>query len=373
MKILMVLSNPFLVDPRVQKEAKALVDEGHDVGVVVWDRRGCYSKVEEVNGVQIRRIHNTFLMKILWNDLFRNPLWWRQAYKIGLRLFREGFDFDVVHCHDLDTLKVGVWLKKKLDCKLVYDAHELWGYLIEGDVPDFVVKKAFSMEKEMIDNVDHIITVSEPFYDYFKSLSSSSVTLVRNCKDLMYDSYRPAGNDTFTLLYIGGMKKKRFFPEIIDIVGSLDNIRLILAGKKEDLYFEMKRYSKRYDNVEFLGTVPSKEILPLTFSSDVTFIIVDPSSKHYQKTLFNKQFEAMVCGRPIIVTKGTFAGDMTERLECGLTVEYNRDSVRKAIITLRDNKELSEKLGRNALEAAKTRYNWEREKQNLLNVYRGLI
>jgi len=44
MKILMILSNPFMVDPRVYKEAKALTEIGYEVTVIVWDRRGEYEK-----------------------------------------------------------------------------------------------------------------------------------------------------------------------------------------------------------------------------------------------------------------------------------------------------------------------------------------
>jgi len=372
-KILMILSNPIVVDPRVYKEAKSLIEEGYEVAVIVWDRRNEYKEKDEVDGIKVIRVHNEGLLKVLPNNLFRNPLWWRNAYKEGLKLYREGFNFSVVHCHNLDTLQAGVWLKKKLGIKLIYDAHELWGYLIAGNVPQFAVKKAFQMEKELIVYVDHIITIDEPFRNYFLSISKKPITIVMNCKDLIYNSYESPNNDDFTLLYIGGMKKKRFFPQIIDIVGNLDNVRLILGGKKEDLYFEMKKYSQKYDNIEFIGTVSSDQILSLTRKSDATFIIVDPNSIHYQKTLFNKQFEAMVCGRPIIVTKGTYAGKMTEELRCGLTVDYSKESVRRAIVKLRDNPKLCEELGRNALKAAKEKYNWENEKIKLLKVYEEIL
>ena len=365
----MILSNPLMVDPRVHKEAQALIEEGYDVTVIVWDRHNEYEEKDEVDGIKIIRIHNKGLLKILPNDLFRNPLWWRKAYKKGLKLHKEGFNFDVVHCHDLDTLQAGVWLKKKLGVKLVYDAHELWGYLIAGNVPQFAVKKAFQMEKKLIAHVDHIITIDEPFRNYFLSISKKPVTIVMNCKDLIYNSYEPPNNDDFTLIYVGGMKKRRFFPQIIDIVGNLDNVRLVLGGKKEDLYFEMKKYSQKYDNIEFIGTVPSDRIIPLTRKADATFIIVDPNSIHYQNTLFNKQFEAMVCGRPIVVTKGIYAGEMTERLKCGLTVEYNEESVKRAILSLRDSPELCEELGRNAFKVAKGKYNWNNERKKLLRIY----
>jgi glycosyltransferase involved in cell wall biosynthesis len=371
MNILMILSNPLLVDPRVHKEAKTLVEQGHQVTVLVWDRKHQYQPEETVDGIRIVRIHNTGILKVVRNDLFRNPFWWRKAYTKGIAL-NASSPIDIVHCHDLDTLQAGVWLKKKLGVKLIYDAHELWGHLIQGNVPNIVVQKAFTMEKKLVQHVDHIITVSPPFKDYFASICTKPVTLVMNCKDLLYTTYEPPHNKKFTLLYIGGMKTRRFFPEIIDIISSLPNTKLILGGKKEDLYDRMKKYARHIPNIEFKGTIPTEEILPLTQQSDATFIIVDPTSKHYQKTLFNKQFEAMVCGRPIITTKGTYAGTMTEELHCGLTVDYDKASVKKTIKQLQDNPNLCKELGKHAFQAAQEKYNWKNEQQNLIAVYKDV-
>ena len=46
----MILSNPFMVDPRVSKEARSLVNNGHKVTVIVWDRKNDYSESEGVEG-----------------------------------------------------------------------------------------------------------------------------------------------------------------------------------------------------------------------------------------------------------------------------------------------------------------------------------
>ncbi len=81
LKILMLLSNPFMVDPRVYKEAKALIKAGNEITVLVWDRHRDYEPESFVEGIRVVRIHNKGLMKIMPNDLFRNPLWWRTAYK----------------------------------------------------------------------------------------------------------------------------------------------------------------------------------------------------------------------------------------------------------------------------------------------------
>jgi glycosyltransferase involved in cell wall biosynthesis len=217
MRILMLLSNPFMVDPRVSREAKSLVDYGHEVTVIVWDRKGDYPTEDIIDGIRIIRIHNNLLMKILLNDLFRNPLWWRKAYKKGSELYKSGqFKFDVVHCHDLDTLWAGVWLKKKLGIKLIYDAHEIFGYMIASDMPKFIVGVALRMEKRLVKKVDHVITVNEPLRDYFRSISDKPITVVMNCKDLVSREYILPRNDVFTICYIGVLSKSRMFPEIVD-------------------------------------------------------------------------------------------------------------------------------------------------------------
>ena len=371
--MLMLLSKEVLTDDRVYREAKALIDAGYEVAVIMWDRYGKNKLKENVNGINIIRIQNKGLMKILPNNLFRNPFWWRAAYKKAVGLHELGYKFDVVHCHDLDTLLAGIWLKKKLKIKLIYDAHEIFGYMIESS-HRYVSKYVFSMEKHLLRFVDHIITVNDFFRVYFRKISSKPLTVVMNCKDPICSEYVPPKNDAFTLVYIGNLHRNRFFPELIDVVGSIDNVKLLMAAKPENrsLYEIVRERSKLYDNIEFLGTVPSSKVLPLTFKSDAVVALLKPTGHVAKIVTMNKQFEAMACGRPIICTKGTAPGWLTEKLRCGLTVEYNEESVREAIISLRDNPRLCEELGKNALKAAKEKYNWENEKKKLLQLYENL-
>lgn len=374
MKILMILSKEILTDGRVYREAKTLVEAGHDVAVIVWDRRHEHESEEVYEEIKIFRIYNKGLMKILPNDLFRNPLWWRKAYKKGLELYKNDYKFDVVHCHDLDTLQAGVWLKKKLGVKLIYDAHEIFGHMISPDMPKIVVKAAFWLEKKLVKHIDHIITVNEPLKNYLGSISDKPITILMNCKELISEEYIPPKNDLFTLVYIGTLHKNRFFPELIDVVGNIKKVKLFIAAKKENLrlYEDVKKRCKKYSNIDFLGEIPSNEVIPTTMKSDAVIALIDPDSKYAPIMTMNKQFEAMVCGRPIIVTKGTNPGKMTEKLKCGITVHYNKKSVEEGIIKLRNDPKLREKLGKNALKAAIEKYNWENEKRKLLKLYENL-
>jgi len=110
----------------------------------------------------------------------------------------------------------------------------------------------------------------------------------------------------------------------------------------------------------------------MTKKADAVFFMINPQDLNNRIGLGNKQFEAMVCGRPIICTKGTYSGEITEEEEVGLTVEYDKEGLKQAIVRLRDDAELRERLGRNALRAAATKYNWQKQEEKLIELYRSV-
>lgn len=375
MKILMILSKSYINDSRVIAEAKALYDEGNEITIIIWDRDEKYKHEEIIDGIRVASIRNSSLMNIIPKDFLRNPLWWIKAYRRALRLFRDGFNFDVVHCHDLDTLPSGVYLKKKLGCKLVYDAHEIFGYMVEGRVPKFSLKFIFKMERQLIRSVNHIITINDFLKQYFEKLTDHPVTVVMNCKDLISKNYKTPNNNIFTALYVGTLNRSRLFPQLVDALAEISDIKIVIAGRKDviEVFNEVERASLKYENVEFLGTIPSDQVIPLTCKSNVVVCPLNPYGKSPKIATANKQFEAMVCGRPIICVKGTYPGKMTEELKCGLVVEYDPHAIKEAVIQLKNNHKLCEELGKNALNAAITTYNWEKQKKKLLDVYAHLI
>lgn len=360
----MLLSNPYMVDPRVQAEAQALVEDGHDVSVLVWDREGLYPRRGNDGKVDIYRLWNKDILSI-GNDTVRNPFWWRAALRWAL----DNDDFDVVHCHDLDTLPAGVQIKRKMGgVSIVFDAHEIFRYMVRKTSPWMVERFAGWLERRCLPYVDHLITVSTPFRNYYRQLYGGPISLVRNYKEPS-KKYHPPSNDTFTLVYIGLMSKERFFPDILDMVEEMDDVSLILAGKKERMYHEIEEKQEQYDSVDFRGTIPSSEIYTLTRQADATFILVDPSYIHHRMTLFNKQFEAMAQGRPYIIPRGTYSGWLTERLNVGRTVPYTCDGIQNAIVYMRDNPDICREMGRRGWMQCRNGYNWDSEKNMLQEVY----
>ncbi len=368
----MLLSNPFMVDPRVYNEAMALIEAGHEVKIIVWDRKKDYEPESLIDGVKVFRFHNSKFMDLIGSDLLRNPFWWIHAFLIGKKLFESSFKFDVVHCHDLDTLLPGVLLKKMLGAKLVYDAHEIFGMMISGNVPKFVTSFAFLFEKKLIKFCNQVIIANLPTLDYFSSIYCDDITPVMNCKRILSDSYISSESDVFTVCYIGVLSKSRMFPDIVDILGKIENIRFVIAGKKENLFDEIKDKSKSYDNIDFLGTIPFSEVIPQTLKSDAIVCLFDPDMPNNQVGMPNKIFEAMVTGRPIIVTKGLNMSRFVEKHNFGIAIEYSSESLREAVLLLRDNPDLCKKYGINGLNAAKHEFNWDFQASKLQKVYENI-
>jgi len=366
MDVLMTVSNDVVHDPRVLKEAHALREAGHRVSIIGWDRSGTAAPREERDGLLIYRVRTDGGMRLLAKDMFRLPLWWRRAQAIA-----RSIPFDVVHCHDLDTLPIGVRLKKATGRPLIYDAHEVYGYMIETDVPKFIVDYTFRFERRLAPQADRIITVTDGVKEYIDRASGKEAVLVRNCHDLVLDEYRPPPDPPFTVIYIGVLHTQRFILEAIDAMGGMPNVRLVIAGAGK---FEpaVRAMCAQHPNTEFLGLVPSERVLPMTLASHAVLIMSDPELRISKIGLSNKMFDAMVTGRPVIVTEGVPMGEIVTKEKCGIAVPYTKAGFRSAVERLRDDPALAERLGRNGLAAAKREYNWGAEKKRLLAVYDSL-
>jgi len=363
MDVLMIVSNDVVHDSRVLKEARALQEAGIHVTIIGWDRSGTLAHREERDSLEIHRVRTDGAMRIVPKDLFRTPLWWRRAYRLA-----RSIPFDVVHCHDLDTLPIGVRLKRATGRPLVYDAHEVFGYMIEKDVPRAVVDYTFRLERRYAPQADRIIAVTDGVKAYVDAASGRNAVVVRNCHELLSDGYRPPPGPPFTVIYVGTLHISRFILQAIEVVGDMPDVRLVLGGSKK-LTPIVRAMCAEHPNTPFLGLLPNERVLPLTVESHAVLAMSDPDLRISKVGLSNKMFEAMVTGRPSIVTEGMPMGEIVTREECGLAVPYTKEGFRSAVESLRDDPALAERLGRNALAAAKREYNWGAEKAKLLAIY----
>ena len=334
MKVVMFVSNAFAIDRRVYAEATSLLKAGYEVTVIAWDRERQNPSRQNLDGIEVVRLRTRLLPKqyrfgyFLWVE-FNLLLWQRQAYRQALILNREK-RFAVIHCHDFDTLAIGTRLKRKLGLPLVYDAHEVYGYTMTRIFPHRIANIFLWLEKRLIRRVDKIINVCEPQKRYFESITDKPISLIMNCKPLQSLEYQPPDNQgDFTLLYIGGLHQGRAVLMLVQAVRGLPGVQCIIRGTGRPNYVQaLREECSRTSNVTFSGRVPFEEVIPMTKKTDVSFCMLNPADPNSVIGMPNKLYEAMVCGRPLICTKGTYSGEVTEQEEAGLVVEYSEQALR---------------------------------------------
>ncbi|MFA5079155.1 MAG: glycosyltransferase family 4 protein [Dehalococcoidia bacterium] len=377
MHILMLVSSNVTTDPRLYNEARALIDAGHRVSVIGWDRFKQNPYRELLDGIEVIRPRISLppgcgLGVPPWHALHL-LLWQQAAYREAMCLNKKSA-FDAVHCHFLDTMPVGIRLKRKLAIPLVYDARDMYGYMMQASFPRWIARGFELLEKRWVAKADVIIAVSDIMQTCLRKITDRPVEVIMNCKPLQATGYRPPDNGgRFTVLYIGTLHHARALPQLLQAIKDLKDVFCVIGGIGEAGYVESIREECRSNpNVSFVGRVPVDRVLPMTAEADVVFCMFDPANPNNRIGMPNKLFEAMVCGRPIICTRGIYSGQFTEEQGIGLAVEYETEALRQALIQMRDDPRLREEMGRRALSAAVSTYNWQSEQKKLVDIYGSL-
>ena len=247
--------------------------------------------------------------------------------------------------------------------------------MVEKDLPKWWSTYYLRREKKIIRHVDRVITVNEPLKKYFNNITNKPVTIIMNCKPLYNRKYKAPNNDKFTLLFIGSLGHTRFLLELTHVVKKLDDVNCIIGGigSKSNYVEKLKQKCKESNNIEFIGKVPPDKVVPLTHKCDCVVNMITTKNTNSRMATANKQFEALVCGRPIICTKGTHSAEITKQENCGLVIDWSKEALKKAILKLKDDPHLCIELGRNALKAALREYNWEKQEGKLLSLYSKIV
>ncbi len=368
----MLLSNAYTHDGRVRREAASLLAAGARVTVVAWDRAGEAASEETDHGVRVVRIRNDRAMRALRYDLARLPRWWTRAARTAARLHREDA-FDVLHAHDYDTLPAAVRLKRRLRLPLIYDAHEIWGYMLERDAPAWIARAAMRHERRLLRHADRVITVSEPCAEYLRGAGARDVAIVMNAKPVFSAQYQVRPGPRLHALYVGTLNASRLVLETIAAAKDLPGIGLTIAGSGKPAYEASVRDACQGSrNVRFVGRVPEPEVLPMTLASDLVVCLFTPTDRLTRIGMPNKVFEAIATGRPLLAAQGTHLGAFVTRHGMGLAVEPTVEGIRSGLARFAEAPALAERLGRAALALAGQGYDWPAQERTLLAVHRDV-
>lgn len=373
MKLLMLVTNGYSFDPRVQKEALTLASRGDEVRVLAWDREGRGPESEMDGQVRVQRFQLPSSYGLGLRQVFRLPRFWWWALLQGRR-----FRPEIVHCHDFDTLPAGFILSRLVGAKLVYDAHEHFPSALRGRVPEWLVRSVEVMERLLACRADLVITVGERLASRYPS---SRTVIVGNWKD-QKDFQIPEADRRavkaeldlppgLTLCYLGGLSRSRAILPLLEAAGRTTGVNVIVAGSGP-LEPEVARLCSVQRNCRFLGRVPSDRIPLYTAVSDVVYYCLEPWAPNNWFSAPNKLYEALAAEMPILCTAGVGEiADIVERWGCG--VMSRSTASEDLVVAIQELKDPG--LYRRAVLGAKAAYPhycWLRAEANLTQAYNAL-
>lgn len=376
-KVLMLLTNCFDPDPRVHMEARTLTEHGDRVTILGWDRDVKRPREERIEDIRVQRIH---LRSTHGRGTAQVPFllaFWALALIEGLRQ-----DFDVVHCHDLDTLPLGLVLGRIRRKKVVFDAHESFPDMLAGNVPNGLRKVLRLMEDILVRRVDALLTVGELLRREYQGRGARATYVVGNWKRLedyalsaqqAIEERRRLGipDDKLVITYIAWLSQERRLGALLEAVEKGQGIFLLIGGDGP-LREEVQRRSRDRRNIRYLGYVDPSQVPLYTAVADVIYYGFDPANPNAQYSAPNKLFEALAAGKAVITGRFGEIADIVQRERCGLCLpSLTRENIADAFQTLRQ-RGILKCYQQNAERAGQERYNWPRAAQELLRAYERL-
>ncbi|MDA3936858.1 MAG: glycosyltransferase family 4 protein [Actinomycetota bacterium] len=378
MRIVMLLHNPMVRDARVQREATALAQAGHQVTVLALMEEGLPA-TEDRDGFRVHRVAQATTASI------RRPLSKIQQARARSRAMVDAavaLNPDVVHCHDTDTVAAGHAAAGRVGARLVYDAHELYPDMaIPGRMRAFI-RRAYwlRVERSHMPYVDATVTVSDGLAAVLHDRYSVDSVVVRNVPRL-----RPLDNcivlreeygidtDAVVLICQGVLNEGRGLPQLLDamrlvcsravlIVQGDGRIRERMQARVSELGIE--------DRVKFTGFVPMADLHAYACGADIGVAIYENASLNNYLSLPNKLFAYLMAGLAVVSSDFPGLSSVVRSRGIGETFDpASPQSIAEAITALVEDETRRKGAGGRARVLAETEFNWEIESRRLLDLY----
>jgi glycosyltransferase involved in cell wall biosynthesis len=311
--IAMVVTNACAPDPRVERHARWLVEEGHTVDIFAWDREMRYPALENRHGYRIHRKQYGWTKKA-------GPIrtWFRKKKFISSLKIKA----DLLILNDTDTANVS------FDGKILLDIHDMahtWP-LMRGT--SFMHKKAAKSmlkdAKRILNLSDSIITSAPGFQKWVKSEGYESQVVMnrRNPEYLEQALGKVVG-------YIGRIREIQSMRYLISAAKKA-GFRVIAAGDG----LAVKQMLTEFPNLDYRGPFTEEQLPELIKEISVMYAMYSTDRGNIAEgAIPTKMLDAAAFGRPSVVNQNTPMGDFCEQEELGITAPFgNIDEIANAIL-----------------------------------------
>jgi len=150
---------------------------------------------------------------------------------------------------------------------------------------------------------------------------------------------------------------------------------LLIVGSG-DVLPDMKRKTEELglsERIRFFPTMPWEEMIRYTKSADAGLSLEKDTNLNYRFSLPNKLFDYFSAGIPVIAGDLPEIKKIIEDNDCGIIIpSITPQAIRNAIIRLKDDRFLLNKLRKNAVIASGS-LNWEKESGKVFEFYKRIL
>ncbi len=329
-RIAMVVTNACAPDPRVERHALWLTEEGHDVEIHAWDRQCANPIQEEKNGYKIVR----YRIGVVTGSMPIRTWFQKKKFISNLKL-----NHDLLILNDTDTGNV------KFQGPIVLDIHDLahtWP-LMRGETAlhKFASRRMLSQAKKVIQRADEII-VSAPGFRKWVTANGRNSTCVmnrRNPVQIQITSKKVVG-------YFGRIRELEPITSLIESAKKAD-FKVILAGDG----LEVDNVLSSNPDIEYRGPFTEDELPSLMKEISVMYAMYNEDRANIKSgAIPTKMFDAAAFGIPSIVNQNTPMGDLCESERLGKTAPYGNTEKISEAMTQAHGMEIGEVKGEEKME-----------------------
>lgn len=372
-------------DPRIRRQAEALVEAGLDVDVVCL--RGPGQKPREcVNGVGVTRVPLSRQRGGAARYILEYGAFLLLAASVAAARARR---YQVIHVSNMpDSLIFAAAVPKLLGTAVMLDEHDPFPELLMSKYgfasEHWAVNTVRWVEKRSLRFAHHVLTTTYALRDHYEKISGGvPVSVVMNLPDDRM--FRPPDNlrerladqeKDFVLLYAGTVSGIYNLDLAVRAVAGLRDripnlcLRILGDGDALPLLRGLSDELGVSDRVDLVGDVPFSRVPEFIAESSVgiSLLRLDPLT---DMCFNNKAGEYVAMGLPCISTRtttaaGHFPEDVVRFVEPG-----SQESLEAAILDLYGNPELRLGMSRRGLEFTATA-NWSVEKKKYVELIESL-
>ncbi len=371
-KAIVSVINDLSTDQRVHKVCSSLHKMGYDVTLV--GRRQRKSLPITKRDYKTKRMFLLFEKGPQFYLEFQMRLFW-------YLLFHKG---NVLVANDLDTLLPNYLISKLKSSNLVYDSHELFCEVPELQTNPTKKKIWKRLEQWIFPKLKHVFTVNDSIAKIYTDEYKVDVKVVRNIPLLSSQSKIQVqskanlglpGDKRIIVLQGAGINIDRGAEEAVQAMQYVKDAILLIIGSGDviEVLKQMVDELSLQDKVKFIGKVPFEKLLQYTHHADLGLTLDKDTNINYRYSLPNKLFDYIHAGVPVLASDLIEIKNIILQYAIGDCIDnHEPQHIADKINHILSDEETLQLWKKNTKIAA-ANLNWEKEEQQLIAVYKGLL